>query len=143
MVRAATPDDLQRICAYDRSRSGFARSPIVTHLLTRAPALARVAERADGTLAGYVLGRDGYRALHVGPVVAEDQATGLALLSSAFAAADRSLIVDVPDRHGEIRRWLEQQGASAPRGYMRMLRGGSTRIDDGAHIFAIAGPELA
>ena len=143
VVRAATPDDLQRICAYDRSRSGFARSPIVTHLLTRAPALARVAERADGTLAGYVLGRDGYRALHVGPVVAEDQATGLALLSSAFAAADRSLIVDVPDRHGEIRRWLEQQGASAPRGYMRMLRGGSTRIDDGAHIFAIAGPELA
>src|SRR5436189_144773 len=83
-VRGATPDDLQRICAYDRSRSGFARSPIVTHLLTRAPALARVAERADGTLAGYVLGRDGYRALHVGPVVAEDQATGLALLSSAF-----------------------------------------------------------
>ena len=90
VVRAATPGDLQRICAYDRSRSGFARSPIVTHLLARAPALARIAERADGTLAGYALGRDGYRALHVGPIVAEDEATGLALLSSAFAGSGQA-----------------------------------------------------
>ena len=36
-----------------------------------------------------------------------------------------------------------QQGASAPRGFMRMLRGSGARIDDGAHIFALAGPELA
>jgi GNAT superfamily N-acetyltransferase len=143
VVRAATPGDLQRICAYDRSRSGFARSPIVAHLLTRAPGLARIAERADGTLAGYALGRDGYRALHVGPVVAEDEATGLALLSSALAGADKPVIADVPQRHDIIRRWLAQQGASAPRSFMRMLRGGSTRIDDGAHVFALAGPELA
>jgi GNAT superfamily N-acetyltransferase len=143
MVRAATPNDLQRICAYDRSRSGFARSPILAHLLTRAPTLAHIVLRADGTLAGYALGRDGYRALHVGPVIAEDEGIGLALLSSAFAGADRPVIADVPDRHGEIRRWLEEQGASAPRTFMRMLRGGSTRIDDGAHVFALAGPELA
>jgi hypothetical protein len=142
-VRAATQGDLQRISAYDRSCSGFARSPILEHLLTRAPTLARVVLRTDGTLAGYALGRDGYRALHIGPVVAENAAIGLALLSSALAGADRPVIADVPDRHGEIRRWLEQQGASAPRSFMRMVRGGSTRMDDGAHIFALAGPELA
>ena len=69
------------------------RPPFSAHLLSRAPALARVAVRADGTFAGYALGRDGYRALHVGPVVAEDEGVGLALLSSALAgnrsAADR------------------------------------------------------
>src|SRR5262245_1096445 len=46
LVRAATPNDLQRICAYDRSRSGFARSPILANLLTRAPALAHIVLRA-------------------------------------------------------------------------------------------------
>jgi GNAT superfamily N-acetyltransferase len=143
-IRAATPNDLPRIAGFDRPRSGFERAAILADLLSRAPALARVAERADGTLAGYGLGRDGYRALHIGPVVAEDEAIGLALLSSALAGADRPAIADVPDRHVSTRRWLADQGAFAPRSYVRMLLGDcSPRIDDGAHVFAIAGPELA
>jgi GNAT superfamily N-acetyltransferase len=141
-VRSATLDDLERIYAYDLSRSGFARAVILADLLARAPALARLAERADGSLAGYALGRDGYRAWHIGPVVAEDEATGLALLSSALASADRAAIADVPDRHANIRSWLAEQGASAPRGFMRMLRGGDSRLDDCSRVFALAGPEL-
>jgi GNAT superfamily N-acetyltransferase len=143
VVRGATLDDLERIYAYDPPRSGFERAAILADLLSRAPALARVAERADGSFAGYALGRDGYRALHIGPVVAEDEGVGLALLSSALAAADRPAITDVPDQHGAIRRWLAEQGASAPRGFMRMLRGGDARIDEGKQVFALAGPELA
>ena len=52
---------------------------VLGNLLARAPHVAHVAERGDGSLAGYGLGRDGHRATHVGPVVAEDQAIGLAL----------------------------------------------------------------
>jgi GNAT superfamily N-acetyltransferase len=144
VVRAATPNDLLRIVEFDPPRSGFERAAILANLLARAPALARVAEREGGTLAGYALGRDGYRAQHVGPVVAEDEAIGLALLSSALAVTNQSAIADIPDRHECIRRWLAQQGAFAPRGYVRMLLGDSTpRIDDGARVFALAGPELA
>ena len=47
-VRPATAEDLARIAACDQARSGFARGRILQHLLSRAPALARVAERADG-----------------------------------------------------------------------------------------------
>jgi GNAT superfamily N-acetyltransferase len=141
-IRPAAPGDLARICAYDPARSGFARSTILANLFARAPALARVAERADGMLAGYALGRDGYRAQHVGPVVAEDEDVGLALLSSALTAAGGPAIADVPDQHGAVRRWLAEQGASAPRGFMRMLRGGDSRLDDCSRVFALAGPEL-
>ena len=95
------------------------------------------------TLAGYALGRDGYRAWHVGPVVAEDEAIGLALLSSALAGTDQLVLADVPERHDTIRRWLAEQGAFAPRSFMRMLRGSGAQITDGARIFALAGPELA
>jgi GNAT superfamily N-acetyltransferase len=142
-IRAATPQDAQRICAYDPACSGFARGPILAHLLSRTPGLARVAHGPDGTLVGYALGRDGYRALHVGPVVAEDEAIGLALLGSALAAAAGPAIADVPDRHSGIRRWLGDQGATAPRGFMRMLRGEDARSGDAARVFALAGPELA
>ena len=144
VVRAATSDDLQRICAYDRPRSGFARSPIVTHLLTRAPALARVAERADGTLAGYALGRDGYRALHVGPVVAEDEAIGLALLSSALAgsrptgSSPMSRTAMAPFAAGSRSRALPRRAASCA-----CCAAATPRIDEGTHVFALAGPELA
>jgi GNAT superfamily N-acetyltransferase len=143
VVRAATTDDLPQISAYDPSRSGFARAPVLAHLLARAGGIARVALQSDGALAGYALGRDGHRAWHVGPVVAEDEAIGLALLSSAFAATEQPLIADIPDCHESIRRWLAKQGALAPRGYMRMLLGDSHGIDNGTRVFALAGPELA
>src|SRR5204863_1740820 len=36
VIRAATAGDLPQICAYDLPRSGFARAPVLAHLLTRA-----------------------------------------------------------------------------------------------------------
>ena len=65
----------------DPACSGFARG---AH--PRAPAgagpVAGARRRARGwALVGYVLGRDGHSAMHIGPVVADDEAIGLALLS--------------------------------------------------------------
>jgi GNAT superfamily N-acetyltransferase len=142
-VRPATRADLDSIAAIDGARTGFARHPILEHLLARAPGLARVAERSDGGLAGFALGRDGHAALHVGPVVAEDEPSGLALLSSAMAATEQPVIADVPDRHEAIGTWLAGQGATAPRAFTRMLRGSCRPVEDAASIFASAGPELA
>ena len=142
-VRPATAEDLVRIAVCDQAHSGFARSHILQHLLSRAPALARVAERGDGTLAGYALGRNGHSAMHIGPVVADDAAIGLALLSSAMAAAEQRVILDVPDQQDAVRQWLTEQGATAPRTFMRMLRGHCPAVEDAGAIFALAGPELA
>jgi GNAT superfamily N-acetyltransferase len=142
-VRAAGTQDALRIAEFDRPRSGFERGAILADLQERAPQLAHVAVRGDGTLAGYVLGRDGYRTAHVGPVVADDPGTGLALLSGAFAATGAALIADVPDAHAGIRDWLASQGASAPRRFMRMLRGEGGGAERATHVFALAGPELA
>jgi hypothetical protein len=81
--------------------------------------------------------------MHIGPVVAEDDATGLALLSRAMAATTARVILDVPDRQETVRAWLRAAGATAPRGFMRMLRGPCPEIEDAGHVFALAGPELA
>jgi len=141
-IGPATADDLERICLCDASRTGLARAPLLAHLFARAPGLARIARHGDGAIVGFCLGRDGRAATQVGPIIAEDEAIGLALLSHALAATDAPVIADILDRHAQLRRRLAEQGAFAPRSFMRMLRG-HARLDDGAHIFALAGPELA
>jgi hypothetical protein len=142
-IRPVYAHELAQISDYDRRCSGLQRRAALDDLLARAPHVAHVAEHADGSIAGYSLGRDGHRATHVGPVMAEDQGIGLALVSRALASVRGPAILDVPDRQGDIKRWLQSQGASAPRGFMRMLRGSAPAVEDCSRVTAIAGPELA
>ena len=142
VVRTAAPEDQAEIIAYDRARSGLARAEILADLISRSPGFAHVARRRNGDLAGFVLGRDGHRSWHLGPVVAEDEATALALLSAAAAVLAQPLIVDIPDRHRRLKDWLAAVGATAPRRFTRMLRGHSDQVDHAQRVFALAGPEL-
>jgi GNAT superfamily N-acetyltransferase len=142
-IRPGAAQDLPSIIACDEARSGFNRGPVLEHLLSRAPSVAHVAERADGALAGYALGRNGHAALHIGPIVADDEAIAVALLASAVSDSDQRVILDVPDRHRQLRDWLAAQGGIAPRAFMRMLQGTFPPVEDATHVFALAGPELA
>jgi GNAT superfamily N-acetyltransferase len=140
-LRPLAPSDLPAVIAHDCALSGMDRPALLTHLAGRQPNAAWVAESA-GRLTGYVMGREGRAASSIGPVVADGEATGLALIAKAAASIPGPFIIDVPDAHAEIRRWLEQQGAVSPRGYMRMTLGSAPGLDDPSHLFALAGPEL-
>jgi GNAT superfamily N-acetyltransferase len=142
VVRAAAPADLAEIVAYDRPRSGFAREAILADLFSRSARFAHVARGSGGDLKGFVLGRDGDRSWQLGPVVAEDEVTALALLSTAAAALAQPLIVDIPDRHRRLQSWLAAAGATAPRRFSRMLRGHRGEVGEAQRVFALAGPEL-
>jgi GNAT superfamily N-acetyltransferase len=141
-VRPLDLSDLPRLATYDRPLSGMERPTILAHLAMRQPGLAFVAETASGRLAGYVLGREGRFASSIGPVVADSEAVALALLARAATATRPPFIIDVPDAHAEVRKWLEAQGATSPRAYMRMTLGTAKKVDDPGHVFALAGPEL-
>ncbi len=135
--------DLARIAAFDRAHSGMDRTPILAHLLARVPNRALLAQRADGTLTGFVFAREGRLATQIGPIVAQSDAIGAALAERALAARPAPCLIDVPDRHTGLIRRLAALGASSPRGFMRMCRGDAGGLDDAAHVFALAGPELA
>jgi GNAT superfamily N-acetyltransferase len=136
------PGDLLALALYDRPRSGMDRPALLTNLFTRQPGRAWMAQTAKGGASGFVLGREGRTATSIGPVVADDEATGLALIAKAASAAPGPFIIDVPEAHAGIHRWLEGQGAVSPRGYMRMTLGKAPGLDDPRHLFALAGPEL-
>jgi GNAT superfamily N-acetyltransferase len=136
-IRPMTAADLPAVLAYDRARSCMDRSQLLPHLAQRQPAMAFVAEAG-----GFVLGREGRTAYSIGPVIADDEKTGLALVAKAAASAPGPFIIDVPDAHAQVRAWLQRQGATNPRGYMRMTLGTAPGLDDPSHVFALAGPEL-
>jgi GNAT superfamily N-acetyltransferase len=140
-LRPMTAADLPAVLAYDRTRSGMDRPALLTHLAARQRAAAWIAEDG-GRITGFVLGREGRTACSIGPVIAENEMTGLALIGRAAASVAGPFIIDVPDVQAEIRQWLEDQGAVSPRGYMRMTLGTAPGLDDPSHVFALAGPEL-
>jgi GNAT superfamily N-acetyltransferase len=141
-MRPFTIADLPKLPSYDRPLSGMERPTLLAHLATRQPGLAWVAESPSGKLAGFALGREGRNANSIGPVIADSEAVALALISKATMAAKGPFIIDIPEAHGVVRGWLEKQGAVTPRAYMRMTLGTAKKLDDPAHVFALAGPEL-
>ena len=142
IVRPFAIADLPKLATYDRPLSGMERPTLLAHLATRQPGLAWVAETPSGKLAGFSLGREGRGASSVGPVVADTEAVALALISKTTVSTKGPFIIDVPQVHGEVRGWLQAQGAVTPRGYMRMTLGTAKKLDDPSHVFALAGPEL-
>ena len=141
-IRRAVSSDMDAIAAYDAPRSAMQRGAILAHLQSRAPYLAFVAEAGEAIL-GFVLGREGRIAHHIGPIVAESEDIAIALAAQACLAANPPFIVDAPDRHAGMRRWLEASGAVSPRGFTRMVLGEAPGLAANERVFAICGPELA
>jgi GNAT superfamily N-acetyltransferase len=134
--------DIPKLALYDRPMTGMERPTLLAHLATRLGSAAFAAETPSGKLAGYVLGREGRTASSIGPVVADTEDVALALIAKATSSAPKPFIIDVPVAHAKVTAWLERQGAVSPRGYMRMTLGTAKGLDDPAHVFALAGPEL-
>jgi GNAT superfamily N-acetyltransferase len=141
-IKPLSDDTLQMLLAWDSERSGLQRRAILCHLRDRQPGMAFVAER-DGKPLGFVLGREGRVATQIGPLVADDDQTALALLQAAIQHSAAPYFIDVPDSRMHMRAWLEGQGAAAPRYFIRMVKGEARQIETAGSVYAIGGPELA
>lgn len=140
-VHKAGAGELAAIAEFDAPRFGADRSPLLERWHLRQPGLAYVA--LDGRLTGYCLAREGRNATHVGPLVADDDATAIALLEAALTKIDGPCFIDVPDRQERLQSWLEDQGFVIQRPFTRMLIGRSEPLDRPDAIHALAGPEFS
>jgi hypothetical protein len=89
-----------------------------------------------------LLGRDGRTASHLGPLIAEDDATAAALLARALSRIDGSVYIDLADAKTNTCGWLETCGFSPQRPFTRMLLGRSESFDDVQRTYAVIGPEF-
>jgi GNAT superfamily N-acetyltransferase len=141
IIRPLTDREWQPICIYDATAFGADRGAVLAALRGRLPPAELVAER-DGRIAGFLLGRDGRMAAHVGPLIAEDDAIACALLARALPALHGVVFIDLADAKGMVRAWLEARGFVGQRPFTRMLYRGSARFDDAARTYAVVGPEF-
>lgn len=141
VVRAIADPDWPALCRYDAGAFGADRGVVLERLRGRLPGAELVACRGD-RVSGFLLGRDGRSAGQLGPLVADDDATALALLSHAVRAISGPLYIDLADAKSQVSDWLVNFGFVAQRPLTRMILGGGERFDDPVRTFAVAGPEL-
>jgi hypothetical protein len=134
--------DLGPIATFDADAFGADRSRALRWAWESAPALAWCVK--DGSaVVGYSLGREGVRAVHVGPVVAPDAAMARALVGKAAAAAGgRDVMLDVPIATPGWVAALHDLGLREQRPFTRMYRAGGRAPGHPERTFAVFGPEL-
>jgi GNAT superfamily N-acetyltransferase len=140
-VRPIADTDWPVLVARDTAAFGADRSGVLARLRGRLPAAELVAEH-DGRFAGFLLGRDGRVAAHLGPLIAQDDATARALLAGALDRLHGPVFIDLADAKAELRAWLDERGFAAQRPFTRMLYCRSDRYDDPTHTFAVVGAEF-
>jgi GNAT superfamily N-acetyltransferase len=140
-VRAMEDRDWPAVLALDASAFGCDRAPLLERLRLRSRRFACVAERS-GRLQGFLLGRDGRVATHIGPVIADDEQVAVALAAWAAQRLPSPVIVDALERHASFAAWLESHGFQKERPYTRMALGRDSLFGEPARTIAIAGPEL-
>jgi GNAT superfamily N-acetyltransferase len=140
-VRPLAQADWPALCAYDAAAFGAERGAMLGGLRGRLAGADLVAARGN-RIAGFLLGRDGGLAAHIGPLIADDVAIARALVARALEAIEGPLFIDLADSNAELRSFLDAHGFAAVRPFTRMLYGTSTRFDDAARTFAVVGPEF-
>jgi GNAT superfamily N-acetyltransferase len=140
-VRPLLDSDWPQLIALDATVFGADRSTLLKSLAQRLPAAALVAE-CSGRIAGFSLGRNGRVMVQLGPVVAADPGTAVALVTAMLSRVSGPVALDVPDCHAGLEQWLVARGFSAERALTRMVYQRAVAFDDTARLFAIAGPEL-
>jgi hypothetical protein len=135
-VAPAEPGFAAAVSELDGEAFGADRGAILSDLASRP---APVAERSAS---GYLLSRAGRTATQLGPLVARDGATAVALLARGLDAAAGTVVVDVPERATAVAEHLAARGFAPERPFVRMALGRDAIGGEPALVHAIAGPEL-
>jgi GNAT superfamily N-acetyltransferase len=140
-IRMLAERDWPRILALDGRAFGASRERLLRALAARRPDAALVLERA-GDIRGFLLGREGREASQLGPLVADDADTAVALLDAGLRQLTAPLYLDAVDHAAPLAAWLAAQGFEVQRPFTRMVHGAGPAPGDASKVMLVAGPEL-
>ena len=140
-VRPLLPSDWSRISGLDHEAFGADRTALLKQLHARSTSFSCVAEQ-NGKILGFLLGRLGRTATQIGPLVALDEPTALALMAFALPLVSERVLIDAIDLQVGLSAQLQSLGFEFERGFTRMALDASPNAGDSALVFAISGPEL-
>lgn len=142
LLQQAQPVHIPHITALDKKIFGANRNKLITYYLQHYPQKAWILEE-NSSIKGFVLGREGYRFHHVGPVIAETAELAAVLIMHALAKlAGEPVVVDVLCSKSDLIQLLAKYGFIEQRRFVRMYKEHNPFAGDIQKLFAIAGPEF-
>jgi hypothetical protein len=137
-----TPRDTREIVAIDEVVFGVNRKQLIKFLLQGNPARGWLL-RKRGAIIGFVLGREGNKHYHIGPLVASSTSDAMVLISKAIEdLTDKSVAVDILCDKTELIEWLNSIGFFRQRDFVRMYKNENPFPGKIADQFLICGPEF-
>ncbi len=139
-VAPAAARHLDAVLELDRAVTGTDRRRLLLHLWQERPDGMYVAAES-GKIAGYAWLRPGSQFAQIGPVVAQNENAGRALVETLLhRAVGRPVLLDIPVDNRPAMRWAESRGLAEQRRLTRMGRGAPIR-DRSDQLWASFGPE--
>ena len=133
---------LEDVLKADREAFGADRGAVLRALNRNQPLFTDLVWNAAGT-EGYAFGRRGSFADHVGPWIANDEATGKRILMRFLAHSRREMVVtDCSKANRFARKLLQARGFEYSRPLTRMFRGRNEYPGRPELVCAILGPEF-
>ena len=140
-TRPLDSSDVACVADLDASAFGVARNRMLSMLAAQSQ--TRVRRDGAGRIVGYGMLRPGQRAHYLGPMVAEDESSGIALADDLLGGIPgQPLYWDIPDANQAAIRVARRHGMQRQRTLARMYLGENTRPGRPAAQWAIAAPEI-
>jgi GNAT superfamily N-acetyltransferase len=136
------PENIKDIVAFDTAVFGTNRAHLVTSLVKEYPDKAWMV-RHNNRVTGFVLGRDGSKYHHVGPVSASTIEDAQALIAKSLGGlVQKPVVVDVLQDKQALIASLKSLGFTKQRHFVRMYRGENHFPGITEHSYCICGPEF-
>jgi GNAT superfamily N-acetyltransferase len=132
-------DHLDGVCRLDRSVTGTDRRKLLLRLLVETPGAVK-AVQDGGEVSGFIMAREGSRALQIGPCVGSAAAGPVLLRDAWWRYAGRLVYVDIPTGNSAAVAVAGAAGLTVQRPFLRMCRGPSLGERTEA-LWATSGPE--
>ena len=129
------------IAELDAATFGVTRNRMLSTLADQSQ--TRVRKDGTGRIVGYGMLRPGQRAHYLGPMVAEDESSGIALADDLLGRIPGLPVYwDIPDANHAAIRIARRYGMDRQRTLTRMYLGENARPGSPAALWAIAAPEI-
>jgi GNAT superfamily N-acetyltransferase len=134
-----TAEHLDGVCRLDRAVTGTDRKKLLMRLLVESPGAVKAVQEG-GEVTGFLMAREGSRALQIGPCMASAAAGPVLLRDAWWRYAGRPVYVDIPTGNAAAAALAEAVGLTVQRRFLRMCRGPlvGERIEE---LWASSGPE--
>lgn len=133
---------LNEIIDFDENIFGVNRSSLIKYMLSEYPQKAWMIKR-NNLIEGVALGRVGNKYHHIGPVFAANISDAKNLINSALnELKNKPVVADVLFDKKDIISWLNTNGFTVQRKFMRMYKGEDLFPGNIRNQYLICGPEF-